>query len=77
MTATDRARQVTVTAAEIFCVVGTLYSVGLLGTRVAESSGGALVAELRSVATAVAAAIAALVFLAATAGLRRRAPEPV
>ncbi len=41
---TDLARQVTVTASEIFCVVGTLFGVGVLGTRVEESSGGALAA---------------------------------
>lgn len=38
----DRVRQVVVTACEVFCVVGTLVGVGVLGTRVAESSGGAL-----------------------------------
>ena len=38
----DLARQVVVTASEIFCVVGTLFGIGVLGTRVEESSGGAL-----------------------------------
>lgn len=50
--ATDRARQVTVTAAEVFCVVGTLYGVGVLGTRVEESSGGALAADATRLAPA-------------------------
>ncbi len=44
-TTTDRMRQVTVTAAAVFCVVGTLFGVGVLGTRVEESSGGALAAD--------------------------------
>lgn len=44
-TSTDRVRQVVVTLAEIFCVVGTLVGVGVIGTRVAESSGGALAAD--------------------------------
>lgn len=48
----DRARQVTVTAAEVFCVVGTLYGVGVLGTRVEESSGGALAADATRLAPA-------------------------
>ncbi len=51
-TARDRTRQVTVTAAEIFCVVGTLVGVGVLGTRVAESSGGALAADATLLAPA-------------------------
>lgn len=38
----DRARQLTVTLAEVFCVFGTLVGTGVLGTPVAESSGGAL-----------------------------------
>ncbi len=38
----DVARQITVTASEIFCVIGTLFGIGVLGTRVEESSGGAL-----------------------------------
>ncbi|MGB3185412.1 MAG: tryptophan-rich sensory protein [Ornithinimicrobium sp.] len=48
----DRVRQVTVTAAEVFCVVGTLYGVGVLGTRVEESSGGALAADATRLAPA-------------------------
>ena len=41
----DRLRQVGVTVAEVFCVVGTLVGVGVLGTRVEESAGGALAAD--------------------------------
>ncbi len=48
----DRLRQVTVTAAEVFCVVGTLVGVGVLGTRVEESSGGALAADATRLAPA-------------------------
>ncbi|MGB3764275.1 MAG: tryptophan-rich sensory protein [Ornithinimicrobium sp.] len=51
-TPNDRVRQVSVTAAEIFCVVGTLYGVGVLGTRVEESSGGALAADATRLAPA-------------------------
>ncbi|GAB2873984.1 TspO/MBR family protein [Nocardioides pacificus] len=39
---TDRTRQITVTVAEILCLYGTLVGVGVLGTPVAEASGGAL-----------------------------------
>lgn len=45
VTGSDRTRQVVVTLAEIFCVVGTLVGVGVIGTRVEESSGGALSAD--------------------------------
>ena len=48
----DRARQVTVTAAELFCVLGTLVGVGVLGTPVASSSGGALSADATLLAPA-------------------------
>ena len=52
-TAADRARQLGVTVSEILCVVGTLVGVGLLGgTRVEESSGGALAADATLVAPA-------------------------
>jgi hypothetical protein len=51
----DRLRQVAVTAAEVFCVLGTLAGVGVLGTRVAESSGGALAADATLIAPAGAA----------------------
>ena len=48
----DRVRQAAVTAAEVFCVLGTLVGVGVLGTRVAESSGGALAADATLIAPA-------------------------
>ena len=48
----DRARQAAVTVAELFCVVGTLVGVGVIGTRVAESSGGALAADATLIAPA-------------------------
>jgi hypothetical protein len=51
-TGRDRARQLIVSGSEILCVVGTLYGVGLLGTRVEESSGGALSAEATRIAPA-------------------------
>ncbi|MGL4743110.1 MAG: tryptophan-rich sensory protein [Phycicoccus sp.] len=51
-TSADRGRQLAVTAAEVFCVVGTLVGVGVLGTRVAESSGGALAADATLLAPA-------------------------
>ncbi|HEU5145017.1 MAG TPA: tryptophan-rich sensory protein [Dermatophilaceae bacterium] len=52
LTSSDQARRLTVVAAEIFCVVGTLYGVGVLGTRVEESSGGALAADATLLAPA-------------------------
>ncbi len=48
----DRLRQVTVTAAEVFCILGTLVGVGVIGTRVEESSGGALAADATLLAPA-------------------------
>ncbi|MFN8196052.1 MAG: tryptophan-rich sensory protein [Nocardioidaceae bacterium] len=51
-TSADRARQVAVTLAELFCIVGTLVGTGVLGTRVAESSGGALAADATRLAPA-------------------------
>lgn len=48
----DLARRVTVTLAELFCVVGTLVGTGVIGTRVAESSGGALAADATLLAPA-------------------------
>ncbi|WP_299446330.1 tryptophan-rich sensory protein [uncultured Phycicoccus sp.] len=48
----DRIRQVGVTLAEVFCVVGTLVGVGVLGTRVEESAGGALAADATLIAPA-------------------------
>lgn len=51
-TRSDRTRQVAVTLAEIFCVIGTLVGVGVIGTRVEESSGGALAADATLIAPA-------------------------
>ena len=52
VTPSDRVRQVGVTLAEVFCIVGTLIGVGVLGTRVQDSSGGALSAEATRIAPA-------------------------
>lgn len=52
VTRSDRLRQVSVTAAEVFCVIGTLVGVGVFGTRVEESSGGALAADATRLAPA-------------------------
>ena len=51
-TPADRVRQVGVTLAEILCVYGTLVGVGVLGTPVQESSGGALAADATLLAPA-------------------------
>ncbi len=51
-TPSDRVRQVGVTLAEVSCIVGTLVGVGVIGTRVEESSGGALAADATLVAPA-------------------------
>jgi hypothetical protein len=52
-TGRDRPRQVSVTVAEILCVLGTLLGIGLIGgTRVEESAGGALSAEATRLAPA-------------------------
>ncbi|GAA2094403.1 tryptophan-rich sensory protein [Microlunatus panaciterrae] len=51
-TSADRVRQVAVTLSEVFCVIGTLFGVGVLGTRVQESSGGALAADATLLAPA-------------------------
>lgn len=48
----DRTRQVVVTLAEVFCVLGTLVGVGVIGTRVEESSGGSLAADATLLAPA-------------------------
>lgn len=48
----DTVRQVVVTLSEIFCVVGTLFGIGVLGTRVEESSGGALASDATLLAPA-------------------------
>jgi hypothetical protein len=52
MTSTDQMRRVTVVAAEIFCIVGTLFGTGVLGQRVEESAGGALSDEATLIAPA-------------------------
>ncbi len=52
VTPSDRVRQVGVTLAEVFCIVGTLIGIGVLGTRVQDSSGGALSAEATRIAPA-------------------------
>ncbi|MFM6847965.1 MAG: TspO/MBR family protein [Terrabacter sp.] len=52
LTSTDQLRRITVVAAEVFCVVGTLVGLGVLGTRVAESSGGALASTATLIAPA-------------------------
>ncbi len=51
-TMADRLRQITVTVAEMFCLVGTLVGTGAIGTRVEESSGGALAADATRLAPA-------------------------
>jgi hypothetical protein len=52
-TRADRRRQVAVTVSELLCVLGTLVGVGVLGgTRVEESSGGALAADATLLAPA-------------------------
>ena len=48
----DRLRQGAVTLAELCCVAGTLVGVGILGTRVEESSGGARAADATLLAPA-------------------------
>jgi hypothetical protein len=51
-TSADRLRQVGVTLAEVLCIYGTLLGVGVIGTRVEESSGGALAADATLLAPA-------------------------
>ena len=48
----DRLRQGGVTLAEVLCVLGTLAGVGVIGTPVAQSSGGALAADATLLAPA-------------------------
>lgn len=52
LTSTDQLRRVTVVAAELFCIVGTLVGTGVLGQRVEESAGGALSDEATLIAPA-------------------------
>lgn len=49
----DRIRQVVVTAAAVFMVIGTLFGIGVFGTRVEESAGGSLSATATLLAPAV------------------------
>lgn len=51
-TGADRTRQVAVSAAEVFCVIGTLVGVGVLGTTVEDTAGGALSADATLLAPA-------------------------
>lgn len=51
-TSRDRTRQVAVTLAEVACIVGTLVGVGVIGTRVEESSGGRLAGDATLIAPA-------------------------
>lgn len=48
----DRLRQLAVTVAGVLCAAGTLAGVGAIGTRVEESSGGALAADATLLAPA-------------------------
>lgn len=54
MTSMDRdlLRRSTVTVSAVFCLVGTLFGIGVLGTRVEESSGGSLAADATLIAPA-------------------------
>ena len=52
MNRSDRTRQVVVTLAEVFCILGTLVGVGVIGTRVEESAGGSLSANATLLAPA-------------------------
>lgn len=49
---TDLARRLTVTLAAVACALGTAMGLGLIGERVAESSGGALAADATLIAPA-------------------------
>lgn len=49
----DRARQVVVTASAVFMIIGTLFGIGVFGTRVEEASGGSLSATATMLAPAV------------------------
>lgn len=48
----DRIRQLVVTVSGVVCVFGTLLGTGVIGTRVAESSGGTLAADATLIAPA-------------------------
>ena len=49
----DRIRQVVITASAVFMIIGTLFGIGVIGTRVEESAGGSLSATATLVAPAV------------------------
>ncbi|MBB1511321.1 tryptophan-rich sensory protein [Tessaracoccus sp. MC1627] len=51
----DRIRQVVITASAVFMIIGTLFGIGVIGTRVEESAGGSLSATATLVAPAVSA----------------------
>ncbi|MHA6513525.1 hypothetical protein [Tessaracoccus sp. Z1128] len=48
----DRLRQIVITAGAVFMIVGTLFGIGVIGTRVEESAGGSLSATATLVAPA-------------------------
>lgn len=52
-TSSDRARQLVTTASAVFMIIGTLFGIGVIGTRVEESSGGSLSATATLLAPAV------------------------
>lgn len=54
-TRNDRVRQVVISASAAFMIVGTLFGIGVIGTRVEESSGGSLSASATLLAPAVTA----------------------
>ncbi|MBB1516752.1 tryptophan-rich sensory protein [Tessaracoccus sp. MC1679] len=49
----DRIRQVVITASAVFMIIGTLFGIGVIGTRVEEAAGGSLSATATLVAPAV------------------------
>ena len=49
----DRVRQLVVTASAVFLIVGTLFGIGVFGTRVEETAGGSLSATATLLAPAV------------------------
>ncbi|MDN5767354.1 MAG: tryptophan-rich sensory protein [Humibacillus sp.] len=55
LTRNDQVRRIVVVLAEVFCVIGTLVGVGVLGTDVSQTSGGALSADATLIAPATTA----------------------
>lgn len=49
---TDRVRQVVVTVSAVFMIVGTLFGIGVIGTRVEDSAGGSFAATATLIAPA-------------------------